>query len=67
MHSDGKLKLQIRPETERLLRSLAGHGLFGATKEEVATRLLDEKLREVILQGWMGATGVPGETQPLIR
>ncbi len=67
MHTDEKLKLKTRPETIRLLKTLAEQGLFGETKEEVAARLLDEKLREVILQGWMGVPGVSGETQPLIR
>lgn len=67
MPTDERLKLKIRPETVRLLKKLAEQGLFGETKEEVAARLLDEKLREVILQGWMGVPGMPGETQPLIR
>ena len=67
MSSTTKIELKVRDEAYRLLGTLAEQGLFGSTKEEVAVRLLDEKLREVVLQGWVGVPGVPGQTQPLIR
>ena len=67
MQEETKIRLEVRDETIRLLRALAEQGLFGSTKEEVAVRLLDEKLREVVLQGWVGVPGVPGVTMPLVR
>jgi len=67
LSSTTKIELKVRDEAYRLLGTLAEQGLFGSTKEEVAVRLLDEKLREVVLQGWVGVPGVPGQTQPLIR
>ena len=67
MSDTTKIELRIRDNTYRLLVTLAEQGLFGLTKEEVAVRLLDEKLREVVLQGWLGVPGIPGQLQPLIR
>jgi len=62
-----KIELDVRDEVWRLLGTLVEQGLFGSTKEEVASRLLDEKLREVVLQGWVGVPGAPGVTMPLVR
>lgn len=67
MADTSKIELDVRPEVWRLLGALVEQGLFGSTREEVAARLLDEKLREVVLQGWLGVPGVPGATTPLVR
>jgi hypothetical protein len=60
------LKLAVTPETLRLLAALGRHGLFGVSAEDVAERLLTEKLREIVKDGWAGSPlGV--DTQPLVR
>jgi len=47
---------------------LAGHGLFGTSAEETAERLLVEKLRAIVQEGWVGMGGYSdGRTQPLVR
>jgi len=62
------MKIQFSNDSKRLLDALARHGLFGESREEVVKRLVDEKLREIVLQGWMGTPGIPsGETQPLFE
>ena len=62
------VKLEVRPEVYRLLSTLAENGLFGQNATEVADLLLHERLREVVLQGWVGVPGFSdGRTQPLIR
>ena len=62
------MKIQFPDSSKRLLTALADHGLFGQSAEEVVKRLVDEKLREIVLQGWMGAPGFPsGKTQPLFK
>jgi len=64
----GPIEVRVSPEAERLLGALARHGLFGESIEEVASALLREKLREVVLQGWLGPPGWPsGDTQPLVK
>lgn len=61
------MKIQFSNSSKRLITALARHGLFGDTSEEVVRRLVEEKLREIVLQGWMGVPGEPsGETQPLV-
>lgn len=61
------IALKLTPEAHRLLKHLVENGLFGTSTEDVAERLLCEKLREVVLQGWLGAPGYPdGRTKPLI-
>lgn len=59
--------VNLTEESRRLLNALAQHGLFGSSPMEVAERLLHEKLREVVKEGWMGQPGLPdGQTKPLI-
>lgn len=59
--------VNLTEESKRLLDTLAQHGLFGSSPMEVAERLLHEKLREVVKEGWMGPPGLPdGQTKPLI-
>lgn len=71
MASDNRerpLNLDISPEADRLLSHLVENGLFGTTKEQVAKELLMVKLRETVLQGWVGGVGYPdGRTQPLVQ
>lgn len=63
-----KVTLRVTPEARRLLGSLTENGLFGTSPEDVAERLLMEKLREVVKEGWFGMVGYPdGRTQPVIR
>lgn len=63
-----ELKLKVTPETKRLLDTLGRHGLFGTTTEDAAERLLCERLRAIVEEGWVGAVGYPGDhTQPLVR
>jgi hypothetical protein len=54
------LYLKPTPEVHRLLKYLTENGLFGTSVEDVAERLLCEKLREIVLQGWV-------RTQPLVH
>ncbi len=62
------ITLKPTPEAHRLLKHLTENGLFGTSVEDVAERLLCEKLREVVLQGWVGLPGYPdGRTQPIIH
>jgi len=61
------LEVPVTPEALRLLKHLSENGLFGTSVEDVAERLLCEKLREVVLQGWVGPPGFSdGRTKPLI-
>ena len=63
-----ELKLKVSPEVKRLLDHLARHGLFGSSAEATAERLLAEKLRAVVLEGWVGTPGFSdGRTMPLVR
>ena len=63
-----KITLEITPEAKRLLGTLNEQGLFGVTLADVAERLLMEKLREVVREGWVGTVGYPdGRTQALVR
>jgi hypothetical protein len=62
------IALKLTPEAHRLLKHLTENGLFGTSVEDVAERLLSEKLREVVLQGWVGVPGFSdGRTQPLVH
>lgn len=59
--------VNLTEESRRLLNTLAEHGLFGDSPMAVAERLLHEKLREVVKEGWLGPPGSPdGQTKPLI-
>lgn len=63
-----ELKLRVTPAAKRLLDTLSRHGLFGTTIEDVGERLLNERLRVVVQEGWLGVTGFSdGRTEPLVR
>lgn len=58
--------VNLTPESRRLIDEIARQGLFGASPGEVAERLLHEKLREVVKEGWLGPPGQSdGRTRPL--
>ncbi len=60
--------VSLTPEMARAVKSLVSSGLFGTSEVDVVERLLAERLREVIQEGWLGAPGFPdGRTQPLVR
>jgi hypothetical protein len=40
------LKIEISHRAEAMLEDLTRDGIYGSTKEEVATRFVEEKLRE---------------------
>lgn len=47
-----RLSLTLTRAQSRAIDQLLEHGLFGLNRSEVVRRLLDEKLRELVLQGW---------------
>lgn len=47
-----RLSIVINEEQRDLLDQLLATGLFGLTRTDVVRRLLDEKLRELVEQGW---------------
>jgi hypothetical protein len=67
MSENLRISLTVTPEMARLLNTLGDQGLFGTTATDVAERLLAEKLREVVREGWVGPTGTPGITMPLVK
>lgn len=48
-----ELELVITPETAMALARLVKTGLFGTSLVDVAERLLLERLRTVVLEGWV--------------
>jgi hypothetical protein len=67
IQTSATMSVTVTGETARLLGFLARHGLFGSTSEDVAERLLCEKLREIVKEGWVGYIGVSGRTEPVIK
>ncbi len=59
--SEAKLRLVVTGETFVALSRLRATGLFGTTLEDVAERLLLERLRELVEDHWTEAFGDPGD------
>jgi hypothetical protein len=50
-----KLQLSTTPQVVAALESLASTGKFGKNASEAGEELLRVKLREIELEGWLGA------------
>lgn len=58
------LRVSISQATDQALERLAAEGFHGVTVPEVATRLLERKVREMFDAGWVPkATEVTGEPE----
>jgi hypothetical protein len=45
-------QISLSPQTSSVVRRLRATGLFGLTDDEVIERIVDERVRALILDGW---------------
>lgn len=44
--------VSLSPQTSAVIKRLRATGLFGLTDDEVIERMIDERVRALILEGW---------------
>ena len=63
MGLEDSVRYDDRRETIDDLDVLLASGRFGKTRAEVAEQLIREKVRDLILQGWMGPDAIGSPTR----
>ena len=59
MAEDIVLSVRVSPQAETMLKDLRDTGLFGLWVGDVVQRLLYERLRELVTQGWVEIPPTP--------
>ena len=59
MAEDIILSIRVSPQAEAMLKDLRATGLFGLYVGDVVQRLLYERLRELVTQGWVEIPPTP--------
>ena len=57
------LEIELTPQQINIIDQLLEIGLYGLSREDVVNRLVSERIRQVIVEGWTAVENMP----PLVK
>ena len=53
------LEIELTPQQINIIDQLLEIGLYGLSREDVVNRLVSERIRQVIVEGWTAVENMP--------